>query len=72
MAKYKYNYEDIKYHLVVAKDFEKRAAYPDLDILHLENFSNISIDSYNVTPQKKKNVREEDCQEYCQITYDES
>ena len=53
MAKYKYNYGDIKDCIVVSKEPEIRAAYPELKTLHLENVANITINSDIISPQKK-------------------
>ena len=49
---------------IVKKECE---AYPENNTLHSENVANITINSDSVTPQKKKNGREEDHQEDHQI-----
>ena len=64
VAKYKLNYEEIKKFPVPSIELERRAAYLELNTLHLENVSNITINS-----DGKKNGREEDLQEYCQTPY---
>ena len=42
---------------------EIRASYPEQSTAHYNNVANITIGSDSTTPQKKKNGREEDCQE---------
>ena len=67
VAKYKYNYKDIKDLLVVDKELEIRAAYPEQKILRIENVIKVTFNSDSITPQKKQNKREEDNQEDIQI-----
>ena len=57
---------------MVDKELERRAEYPELNTLHLETFANITINIDNVNPQKKKNGKEEDHQEDCQIPKDKN
>ena len=45
VAKYKLNYEEIKKFPVPSIELERRAAYLELNTLHLENVSNITINS---------------------------
>ena len=47
---------------------KERAAYPEHNTLHLENFTNITVNSYSITPQKRQNGIEEDCH----ISFDEN
>ena len=42
------------------KESEIHAVYPQHITVHFENVANITVDSGIVTPQKKKNGREED------------
>ena len=51
---------------------KERASSPEQNTLHLDNIANITIDSEIITQQKKKNGREEDCQEYCHIPIDKN
>ena len=51
---------------------ERRAAYPELNTLHLENVANITVYSHNITKQKKNNGREGYCQEDCRIPLDKN
>ena len=42
-------------------------AYPEQNTLHFLNSVNISVKINSITPKKKQNGIEEDCQENCHI-----
>ena len=54
------------------KESERCAAYPEQSTAHFNNVVNITVDSDSITPQKGKNGREEDRQEYRQIPFDKN
>ena len=51
------------------KESERCAVYPEHSTEYFNNFENITANSYSVTPQKKKNGREEYCQENHKIHF---
>ena len=46
------------------------AAYLEQNTLHFENIANITEDSDIISPNKKKNGREEDSQQIFKITFE--
>ena len=57
LEKYKYDYEDIKYSLVVAKGPEICAAYPEHITVHFENVANVDDNYDSVLPYEKNRPR---------------
>ena len=52
--KYKYEYKDTIYCLVVAKEKERFAAYPEQSTVNFENVANITVDSDSVIQHETK------------------
>ena len=48
------------------------AAYPENGTANFNNVANITVDSDSITPQKKKNEKEENIQKYHDIYFDKN
>ena len=62
--------------MIAVKIIRKHAAYLEQSTVHLENISNITVDSDSVILHLKKNRSNKDCQEYrqedCKISYNKN